>query len=78
MNTKSTGYGEDTGWKVVNRLSTLNFGPHKTSLNTDPGNSDVAVSMKYSTEKEGACKVFSLELYLIFYCGHEILCSQYL
>jgi hypothetical protein len=41
MNTKSTGYGEDTGWKVVNRLSTFNFGPHKTSLNTDPENSDV-------------------------------------
>jgi hypothetical protein len=29
-----TGYGEDTGWKVGNRLSTLNFGPHKRSLNT--------------------------------------------
>jgi hypothetical protein len=37
MNIKSTGYGEDTctGWKARYRLSTLNFGPHKRSLNTN-------------------------------------------
>jgi hypothetical protein len=34
MNIKSTGYGEDTGWKVRYRLSTLNFVPHERSLNT--------------------------------------------
>jgi hypothetical protein len=37
MNIKSTGYGEDTGWIVRYRLSTLNFGPHKRSLNTNTG-----------------------------------------
>jgi hypothetical protein len=37
MNTKSRGYGEDTGWKARYRLSTLNFGPHKRSLNTNTG-----------------------------------------
>jgi hypothetical protein len=35
MNTKSTGYGEDTGWKARYRLSTFNFGPHERSLNTN-------------------------------------------
>ncbi len=35
MNTKSTGYGEDAGWKARYRLSTLYFGPHKRSLNTN-------------------------------------------
>ncbi len=29
--TKGTGFGEDIGWKVGHRLSTLNFGPHKSS-----------------------------------------------
>ncbi len=37
MNTTSTGYGEDTGWKARYRLSTLNFGLHKRSLNTNTG-----------------------------------------
>jgi hypothetical protein len=37
MNTKTTGYGEDTGWKARYRLSTLNFGLHKRSLNTNTG-----------------------------------------
>jgi hypothetical protein len=37
MNTESTGYGEDTEWKARYRLSTLNFGLYKRSLNTNTG-----------------------------------------
>jgi hypothetical protein len=34
MNTKSKGYGEDTGWKVDYRLSIPDFGHPERSLNT--------------------------------------------
>jgi hypothetical protein len=46
MNIKSTGYGEDTGWKARYRLSTLNFGPHKRSLNTNTGKVDFSASIE--------------------------------
>ncbi len=34
-NTKNIGYGEDTGWKLRYRLSTLDFDTHERPLNTN-------------------------------------------
>ncbi len=36
-NTKCAGFGEDLRWKVICRLSTLNFGPHERPPNTKTG-----------------------------------------
>jgi hypothetical protein len=45
--TRNIRYGDDTGWKIGNRLSTLNFGPHKFSLST------------YSSEYQLCTELFS-------------------
>ena len=56
MNTKSTGYGEDTGWKARYRLSTLNFGHHKRSLNTNT-RSPIVTSLLYVVPEADATQL---------------------